>query len=72
MQAKKTASDRGVTNLEDFKKVSQVTCTKEGEGIEIDTDPDSYKGINLLGLVSDEKVETIKTEDELIRELSTE
>ncbi|XP_018017076.1 apolipoprotein D [Hyalella azteca] len=61
-EVKKKAAEAGLdTSL--FKVVSQKTCTAPGEGIDFSQHEDAY---NLLGLISDDKLQAIKTDAQLI------
>ncbi|KAF2348293.1 Lipocalin/cytosolic fatty-acid binding domain, partial [Trinorchestia longiramus] len=62
-EIKAKATENGI-DVSNFQVVSQQECTKLGEGIDINTDPDDY---NLLGLISDDKMQGIKSDDDLIK-----
>lgn len=64
-EIKQKATDVGI-DVGDYVKISQENCTKQGEGIDLNTDISSY---NLYGLVSDEKLETIKDKEQLLKEI---
>jgi len=66
-QYKQAAKDAGIPSTGNFKAVDQQQCLQDGEGLHLDTEV-----FNLLGLVSEDKINTISTKEELLAELGVE